>query len=89
MTGAELVKALKESGTGKDKLNVARKILKSDPTITGQKLALAMKASGVSNATLKKCEDLINFGAVQPEIEQKEIDIEDEILLEAATAPSK
>ena len=89
MTGAELVKSLKESGTGKDKLNVARKILKGDPTVSAEQLAKSLKASGVSNATLKKCEDLINFGAVQPEVEQQEIDIEDEILLEAATAPRK
>lgn len=86
MSGAELVKALKESGTGPDKLRVARGVLVNDPKATAEAVVKALEAAEVGEGTLEKCRSLIETGKIETP-KEKALDIEDQILETAAASP--
>lgn len=94
MTGAMLTRMLKASGTGERWLKVCRRFLKEKNTASAEEVAKAIQEAGAGETTLKKCEDLINFGEVQPPavvmaLEDELILQEQEDALEKATAPGK
>lgn len=85
--GAELVKRLKESGTGESKLAIARKVLADTykferRTATSDEILLALESAGVSESTITKARSLAETGSVPAAIEaaQQQRPIEDILL---------
>jgi len=82
MSGKELVRKLRDSGTGETKLNVGRELLTRKPNASAEAVFAAMEEAGVCEGTLEKAEQIISDGEYtgpkQPESETPVEDLPDD-----------
>ncbi len=89
-SGAQLTKALRESGTGQAKLDVCRAFLASKPKCTAEELLVHLTVGGpdktqlVPDGTLAKCRNYLANGEVTAPEASKQTFIEDDILVQTA-----
>jgi len=89
-SGAELVRRLRESGTGEDKLAVCRKVLASAPDprrVTSADVVAAIEAAFPHSLTVEKAKALAETGEWAGPKSDQAVPIEEQVLAAAKAEP--